>query len=59
MDARAIFGWKVVMEVWGIKYRIMPKDCENLPDLPKEFGDRQSDRLLLLELYLRYFWRLP
>jgi transglutaminase-like putative cysteine protease len=40
MDSRAIFGWKVVMEVWSIKYRILPKDCENLPALPPGFSDR-------------------
>jgi transglutaminase-like putative cysteine protease len=37
---RHIFGWKALLEVWGIKYRITPKDCENLPDLPAEFPTR-------------------
>jgi hypothetical protein len=28
---RHLFGWKAILEVWGIKYQITPKDCENLP----------------------------
>ncbi len=38
-DSRAIFGWKVVMEVWGIKYRIQPRDCEDIPPLPEGFAE--------------------
>ncbi len=34
---RYIFGWKAIVEVWGIKYRITPKDCENIPAVPSEF----------------------
>jgi transglutaminase-like putative cysteine protease len=37
---RHIFGWKALLEVWSIKYRITPKDCENLPDLPDDFPTR-------------------
>nr|MCU0535530.1 transglutaminase [Hydrococcus sp. Prado102] len=37
---RHIFGWKALIEVWSIKYRISPKDCEKLPDLPAEFPTR-------------------
>jgi transglutaminase-like putative cysteine protease len=37
---RYIFGWKVVLEVWSIKYKLMPHDCENLPPLPADFGER-------------------
>jgi hypothetical protein len=37
---RHIFGWKVVLEVWGIKYQITPQDCEDLPALPADFPDR-------------------
>ncbi|MEB3312337.1 MAG: transglutaminase domain-containing protein [Snowella sp.] len=40
IDSRAIFGWKVVMEVWSIKYRVLPKDCENTPALPRGFAER-------------------
>ncbi len=40
IDSRAIFGWKVVMEVWSIKYRVLPKDCENIPALPRGFAER-------------------
>jgi len=34
---RHIFGWKVVLEVWGIKYQITPQDCEDLPPFPADF----------------------
>jgi transglutaminase-like putative cysteine protease len=37
---RHIFGWKALLEVWSIKYRITPRDCENLPNLPAEFPTR-------------------
>jgi transglutaminase-like putative cysteine protease len=39
-ESRALFGWKVVMEVWSIKYRLTPKDCEKLPPIPPDFPDR-------------------
>lgn len=28
---RHVFGWKAILEVWGIKYQLTPKDCETLP----------------------------
>lgn len=37
---RYIFGWKAVLEVWGIKYKFSPRDCEKLPSLPDEFAER-------------------
>ncbi|MEG3438323.1 transglutaminase domain-containing protein [Pannus brasiliensis CCIBt3594] len=37
---RCIFGWKVVLEVWGIKYKITPLDCENPPELPEGFDQK-------------------
>jgi transglutaminase-like putative cysteine protease len=40
IDTRAVFGWKVVMEVWSIKYRILPKDCEKIDPLPRGFAER-------------------
>ncbi|WLT39738.1 hypothetical protein NON20_10090 [Synechocystis sp. B12] len=40
LDSRAVFGWRVEMEVWGIKYRLKPSDCEHLPALPEGFADR-------------------
>jgi transglutaminase-like putative cysteine protease len=39
-DDRYIFGWKALLEVWSIKYQILPKDCEKLPPLPSEYVDR-------------------
>ena len=37
---RHIFGWKALLEVWSIKYRLTPRDVEKLPELPSEFRDR-------------------
>ncbi|MBD2344775.1 transglutaminase domain-containing protein [Anabaena subtropica] len=37
---RHIFGWKALLEVRGIKYRITPKDVENIPELSPEFQAR-------------------
>jgi transglutaminase-like putative cysteine protease len=37
---RHIFGWKALLEVRGIKYRITPKDVEDIPELPEEFQTR-------------------
>lgn len=34
---RHIFGWKALIEVRGIKYRLTPKEIENIPKLPPEF----------------------
>ncbi len=35
-----VFGWKALLEVRSIKYRLSPRDVENLPEPPPEFGDR-------------------
>ncbi|MEY2984984.1 MAG: hypothetical protein RLZZ568_1601, partial [Cyanobacteriota bacterium] len=40
INSRAVFGWRVEMEVWSIKYRIKPRDCENIPPLPAGFADQ-------------------
>ncbi|MDZ7970360.1 MAG: transglutaminase domain-containing protein [Nostoc sp. DedSLP03] len=37
---RHIFGWKALLEVRGIKYRITPRDVENIPDLSPELQTR-------------------
>ena len=37
---RHIFGWKALLEVRGIKYRITPKDVEDIPELSPEFQTR-------------------
>lgn len=37
---RHIFGWKALLEVRGIKYRITPKDVEDIPELSPEFQQR-------------------
>ncbi|MBW4671058.1 MAG: transglutaminase [Cyanomargarita calcarea GSE-NOS-MK-12-04C] len=37
---RHIFGWKATLEVRGIKYRLTPKDAEDIPELPTEFEAR-------------------
>ena len=37
---RHLFGWKALLEVWSIKYRLTPRDVEKLPDLPPEFQSR-------------------
>jgi transglutaminase-like putative cysteine protease len=37
---RHIFGWKAILEVWSIKYRLTPRDVENLPELPPDFENR-------------------
>ncbi|HEY9614107.1 transglutaminase domain-containing protein [Allocoleopsis sp.] len=37
---RHIFGWKALLEVWSIKYRLTPRDVEKLPDLPPDFQPR-------------------
>ncbi|NJO81016.1 MAG: transglutaminase [Cyanobacteria bacterium RM1_2_2] len=35
-----IFGWKALMEVRGIKYRLTPRDLENSPPLPPDFQQK-------------------
>jgi transglutaminase-like putative cysteine protease len=37
---RHLFGWKALLEVWSIKYRLTPRDVEKLPDLPPEIQTR-------------------
>lgn len=37
---RHIFGWKALLEVRGIKYRITPRDVENIPQLSPELQTR-------------------
>ncbi|MEQ9482656.1 transglutaminase domain-containing protein [Coleofasciculus sp. F4-SAH-05] len=37
---RHLFGWKALLEVWSIKYRITPRDLENTPELPIEYKSR-------------------
>jgi transglutaminase-like putative cysteine protease len=37
---RHIFGWKAVLEVRGIKYRITPGDVEDIPELSPELQER-------------------
>jgi transglutaminase-like putative cysteine protease len=37
---RHLFGWKAILEVRGIKYRITPKDVEDIPELSSEFETR-------------------
>ena len=35
-----LFGWKALIEVRGIKYRLIPKDVEKSPELSSEFQQR-------------------
>ena len=35
-----LFGWKALLEVRSIKYRLTPKDLENTPELSPEFQQR-------------------
>jgi transglutaminase-like putative cysteine protease len=37
---RHIFGWKAQLEVRGIKYRITPKDVEDIPEISPEIQAR-------------------
>ena len=37
---RHLFGWKALLEVWSIKYRLTPRDVETLAELPEEFQNR-------------------
>lgn len=37
---RHLFGWKALLEVWSIKYRLTPRDVENIPKLSSEFESR-------------------
>ncbi|MFN9175954.1 MAG: transglutaminase domain-containing protein [Synechocystis sp.] len=40
INSRAVFGWRVEMEVWSIKYRVKPRDCEKIPNLPDGFAEK-------------------
>ncbi len=35
-----LFGWRAILEVCSIKYRLTPRDVEKLPELPPEFESR-------------------
>jgi len=37
---RHLFGWKALLEVWSIKYRLTPRDVETLPALSDEIKTR-------------------
>ncbi|GAC1458994.1 MAG: transglutaminase domain-containing protein [Chamaesiphon sp.] len=37
---RHIFGWKALLEMRSIKYRMTPRDVEKIPQLPPEFQTR-------------------
>lgn len=37
---RHLFGWKALLEVWSIKYRLTPRDVEKLPELSPDFQNR-------------------
>lgn len=37
---RYIFGWKALIEVWGIKYKLTPRDCEEVPELSPDFPEK-------------------
>ncbi|KOP24687.1 transglutaminase [Hapalosiphon sp. MRB220] len=37
---RHMFGWKAVVEVRGIKYRLTPSDVEEIPELSPEYQTR-------------------
>lgn len=37
---RHLFGWRALIEVWSIKYQLVPQDVEDIPELPPEFQQR-------------------
>lgn len=37
---RHLFGWKALLEVWSIKYRLTPRDVEKLSELSPDFQSR-------------------
>ncbi|MGF1570247.1 MAG: transglutaminase domain-containing protein [Nodosilinea sp.] len=37
---RHLFGWKALVEVYGLKYQFTPRQLETIPALPPEFGPR-------------------
>ena len=34
---RHIFGWRAQLEVWSIKYQLVPRDCEKLEPVSEEY----------------------
>jgi transglutaminase-like putative cysteine protease len=45
-----IFGWKALLQVWSIKYRLTPRDVEDAPELPAGFQERylaDNDNLMM------------
>jgi len=41
-EERFVFGWKAVLEVWGIKYQFQPRDGEDVPELSPEMQQRYT-----------------
>ncbi len=39
-DQAGIFGWKAVVEMYGLKYSLTPTDVEDAPELSPEFQQR-------------------
>ncbi len=39
-NQRHLFGWKALVEVYGIKYQLSPRQVESAPPLPPEYGPR-------------------
>lgn len=39
-EERFVFGWRAILEVWGIKYQIKPRDCDALPPLSPEYESK-------------------
>ncbi|WP_249071557.1 transglutaminase-like domain-containing protein [Argonema antarcticum] len=39
-DERHLFGWRALIEVYSIKYRLSARDIENIPDLSPEWKQR-------------------
>ncbi|WP_263970550.1 transglutaminase-like domain-containing protein [Leptolyngbya sp. KIOST-1] len=39
-NQRHLFGWKALVEVYGIKYQLTPRQVESAPTLPPEYGPR-------------------
>lgn len=40
LGERHLFGWKALLEVWSIKYRLTPRDVEGLSELPQDLETR-------------------
>jgi transglutaminase-like putative cysteine protease len=39
-NQRHLFGWRALVEVYGIKYQLTPRQVESAPPLPTEYGPR-------------------